>query len=154
MKSFLFLTTLIYAGILLFSAQGYAAQTRCTTDELDLMCENGQALQGIDATGTKLCITLGGVTALDDEYRVPNAESRYNLHVLDNDITVIQGATLTITEVLEGSCRLDDITNHGNYIEITTLDGTFWQDFESCSLSYTVEDDSHYPASATVYLTK
>lgn len=48
------LTLLI--GLLVFSVSVQAA-VQCTTSELDLMCAEGQVLQGIEPDGTKICVS-------------------------------------------------------------------------------------------------
>ena len=38
-----------------FAGSAFAAQTRCTTADLDLMCEEMYVLKGIDSDGNKIC---------------------------------------------------------------------------------------------------
>ncbi|HCQ71737.1 MAG: hypothetical protein CL570_04520 [Alphaproteobacteria bacterium] len=38
------------------SVSANAQQSQCTTSELDLLCKNGEVLQGINPDGTKVCV--------------------------------------------------------------------------------------------------
>ncbi len=61
--------TLLLAGALLFALpQSVHAAEQCTTNELDLVCNEGEFLRGISPDGTKICENasgLGGGGSLD-----------------------------------------------------------------------------------------
>lgn len=61
MKKTIGILSLLGGALLLSSASAFAVSTRCTTDELDLMCPEGQILRGIASDGTISCEVMSAV---------------------------------------------------------------------------------------------
>ena len=63
--------TLILAGFILFAMPQSASAAQCTTGELDLICDDGEFLQGITSLGEKICVptaeTFVDLVCADDE---------------------------------------------------------------------------------------
>jgi len=60
-------TFIILLASIIFSAVPLTANAteQCTTTELDLMCPDGEMLQGIMPSGTKKCVVVNGLSGLN-----------------------------------------------------------------------------------------